>query len=272
MTTEHLNRKPVTDWLTIIAIAALAASLTGAFHEGVHALSCVIAGGDLQEYSALHVAHANLTAGQGKIVAASASIANLIAGLLFLILVRRSPGKSAEMQFFVWLMMLMNLLKGAGYWMFSGISNVGDWAVVIGGWEPHWLWRTIMAIFGAAAFMASVWLALRELGKIIGGEADEQIGRATKLGLLSYGASIFVVVLAGINNPYGITSLPVIAGFLAVSGALSPLLWMMQWFRAGIFNKSQTQPLEINRQWTWVATGLIIVFGYSFLLGRTVYF
>jgi len=272
MIIKDSTKKPVTDWLTIIAIAAIAVSLTGAFHEGVHALSCVILGGELQEYSAFHVAHENLTTSQGKIVAGSASIANLILGILFLVLLRHSHRKSAELQFFVWLMMLINLLKGAGYWMFSGISNVGDWAVVISGWEPYWLWRTAMAIFGTGVYTYCVWIALHELGKIIGGKADEQISRANKLGILSYSASIMVVAFAGINNPYGIASLPVVAGLLAVLGGLSPLVWMMQWFRANMFKKLQKKPLEINRQWFWIVTGLAVVFGYSFILGRTVYF
>ncbi len=49
--------------------------------------------------------------------------------------------RTVEAKFFVWLLMLMNMLYAAGYGMFSGIANVGDMAVVINGLEPFWLWR-----------------------------------------------------------------------------------------------------------------------------------
>ena len=47
-------REPVVDRLTVVAIAAIAISLTVGLHEGVHALTCVVVGGDLLEYSALY--------------------------------------------------------------------------------------------------------------------------------------------------------------------------------------------------------------------------
>lgn len=269
MTTKQ---ETVSDWLTIIAIATIAISLTVAFHEGVHALSCVVLGGDLSEYSALHVNCDSLGSGREKIVAGSASIANLLLGVVFLILLRRTRQEKSELQFFIWLMMIMNLFYGAGYWLFSGVGNVGDWAKVFAGWEPRWLWRMVMTIFGAGVFLYCIWVALHELGKIIGGEASEQIGRANKLGILSYLASLFVIILAGISNPYGLTSLPVIGGLLAVLGSLSPLVWMMQWFRASSFKKFPGKPLEINRKWSWVVSSIVVVFIYSFILGRTLYF
>ena len=273
MTTNHKEIKPNTDWLTIIAIAAIAISLTIAFHEGIHALSCIVLGGDLQAYSALYVDCIDLGTGQEKIVAGSASVANLILGTVCLAILRRSRQRSSEGQFFLWLFMLMNWLNGAGYWAFSGIGNLGDWAKVISGWEPHWLWRMGMAIFGLGVFMYCVWFALHELGKIIGGEeASEQIGRANKLGILSYVAAILVIVLAGLNNPFGISSLPVIAGLIAVLGGMSPLVWMMQWFRAASFEKLPNKPLEIHRQWSWLSAAVVVVITYAFILGRTLYF
>jgi hypothetical protein len=266
------SQKSVIDWLTAIAIAAIATSLTVAFHEGIHALSCAIVGGDLQEYSALHVECAYLGTGQGKIVSGSASIANLILGVVSLVLLRRSYQKSTDRQFFLWLFMLMNWLNGAGYWMFSGIANLGDWAQVIAGWDPHWLWRVLMTVLGTAVYLFVIWFSLHELGKIIGGDPNEQIGRANKLGLLSYAAAALVIVLAGLFNPYGLTSLPVVAGLLAVLGGMSPLVWMMQWFQAKSFAKLPQPPLAIPRQWPWIVAAVIVVFAYSFILGRTLYF
>lgn len=266
------ERKAAVDWLTTIAIAAIAVIVTGVFHEGIHALSCVVLGGDLQEFSALHVACDNGGVWQSKIGSGSASIANIILGTVFLFVLRGSRQRSSEWVYFAWLFMLTNWLGGAGYWMFSGIANVGDWANVIAGWNPAWLWRVIMTLLGVGSFLFFVWFALHELGKIIGGSADEQIGRAVKLGMISYFTAVLVTLLAGFFHPYGMGSLPVIAGLLAVGGSLSPLLWMMQWFRAASFVKLPGSPLEIHRKLSWIIVAAVIVFVYVVILGRTIYF
>jgi hypothetical protein len=266
------TRKPVIDWMTVVAIAAIAISFNVAFHEGIHALACLAVGGPLQEYSALYEACGAATQTQAKIVAGSAPTFNLIAGLLLWIILRNSRKQASEIQFFLWLFMLMNWCYGAGYLILSGVANIGDWAVVIEGWKPSWLYRVLMAIIGTLLFMLFVRLALQEFGKMIGGEGDEQIQRANKLFIVSYITSFVVVLLAGFFCPYGLLSLPVTAGLFAVLGALSPLLWMMRWFRRESFVKLVKEPLEIQRKWQWLVSAVIVVFAYVVILGRTIYF
>ncbi|MEN4011648.1 MAG: hypothetical protein AB1453_06250 [Chloroflexota bacterium] len=266
---EH---KSYVDWLTIVAIAAISISFTVAVHEGIHALTCVGVGSHLQEYSALYVSCDSPTTLQSKLVDGSAPTFNIIAGLLLLVIVRNTRKWSSEGWFFLWLFMLMNLLYGSGYWMFSGIANIGDMATVISGWQPAWLWRITLTIFGSLLFMFFVWLALQEFSKVIGGNANEQIRRANKLSIISYATSCVVVLMAGLFSPLGLLSLPVTAGLLAVSGGLSPLLWMMQWFRAKMFIKVDKPPLEIHRKWQWIVSAGVVVVFYVFILGRTIYF
>lgn len=272
MSQTTATNQPVLDWLTVVAIAAIATSLNVAFHEGVHALTCIGVGGDLQEYSALHVACDTLQVWQGKLVAGSASIANLILGTICWLLLSRLRQASSSMRFFLWLFMLMNWLYGAGYWLFSGIANIGDWAVVIEGWEPHWLWRLGMLLLGGSLFILFVWLALHQLGKFIGGTPPEQIKRASKLGFLAYFTAGLIALLAGLFNPHGLSGLPAVAGLAASLGALSPLLWMMQWFQAKSFPKAAGPPLEIQRNWSLIALAAVTAFIYVVVLGRTLYF
>jgi hypothetical protein len=272
MTQGDSARKPFVDSLTVVAIAALAISLTVAFHEGVHAIACLAVGGNLQEYSALYESCDSSTLLQAKIVAGSAPTYNLIAGVLLWIILRNFRRQSSETRFFLWLFMLMNWFYGAGYFMFSGIANVGDWAVVINGWEPSWLWRVLMTIVGALLFMFFVRLGLKEFGEIVGGSSDEQMCRANKLWILSYFTAFVVVLIAGLFCSYGFVSLPVIAGLAAVAGALSPFLWMIRWFRTDHFVKLTHDPLEIHRKWRWIVTAIVVVFVYVYILGQTVYF
>jgi hypothetical protein len=272
MSQEASARKPVIDWLTVVAIAAIAISFNVAFHEGVHALTCLMVGSHLQAYSALYASCDSPTVFQEKMVSGSAPTFNLIAGVLLWIILQHSRKQAPETQFFLWLLMLMNMWYGAGYFMLSGIANIGDWAVVINGWELSWLWRVLMTIIGTLLFIVFLWLAFQELGKMIGGDADEQIHRANKLCTLSYITSFAVVLMAGFFCPYGLLSLPVTAGAFATLGALSPLLWMMRWFRTKNFVKPVKEPLEIHRKWQWLIASVIVVFTYVFILGRTLYF
>ncbi len=264
--------KPVINWLTVIAIAAIAISFTVGFHEGVHALTCLATGGPLLEYSALYESCGSTTIFQEKMVAGSAPTFNLAAGFLLWIILRKSKKLAAETWLFIWLLMLMNWCYGAGYFILSGVANIGDWAVVINGWEPNWLWRTLMALAGTLLYMLFVRLALNEVGKVIGGKSEDHIQQANKLFIVSYLTAFVVVLSAGFFCPYGLNSLPVIAGLAAVLGALSPFLWMIRWFRTDHFHKLEKEPLEIRRKWPWLAAAVIVVFLYVFILGRTLYF
>jgi hypothetical protein len=269
MSQEVTPHKPAIDWLMVVAIAAIAISLNVAFHEGVHALTCVAVGGQLQAYSALYASCDSQTVFQEKMIAGSAPIYNLLAGLLLWTILRNSRKKSSETQLFLWLFMLINWFYGAGYLMFSGIANIGDWAVVIDGWEPSWLWRVLIVIIGALFFFVFIRVGLQELGKMIG---EGQIRRVSKLFILSYITSFVVILLAGFFCPYGLLSLPVTAGVFAVLVALSPFLGMTWWFETKIYEYLSKEPLEIHRRWQWIAAAVVVVFAYVFILGRTLYF
>lgn len=267
-----VDSSPQVDGLTLVSLSALAISLNVGIHEGIHALTCWASGGVLQAYSALYVSCATRTALQDKLVAGSAPLFNIAAGTALWLVVRRPRGKAMGGWYFLWLLMLMNWLYGAGYWMFSGIADVGDMAVVIRGWQPSWLWHVLMAVIGSLIFLFFVWLAVQEFGKRVGGEGEEQIRRANKLTITGYVTSLVVVLVAGLFSPAGFLSLPVTAGLLAVVGGLSPLLWMMQWFRAKMFEKPAGPPLEIVRNWSLVVAGLVVFVAYAVVLGRSLTF
>jgi hypothetical protein len=272
MSQEVPVRKPVVDWLTVAAIAAIAISFTVAFHEGAHALACLAVGGNLQEYSALYAECESSTVLQRKIVAGTAPIYNLLAGTLLWVVLRNSQKQTSGTQLFLWLFMFMNWCYGACYFIFSGVTNIGDWAVVLDGWEPGWLWRLLITIVGTLLYIIIIRLSFQELAKMIGGEAGEQNLRAKKICTLSYVTSFGVVLMAGFFCPYGLLGLPVTAGLTAVLGSLSPLIWLMRWYRIENFAKLTKEPLEIHRSWQWITASAFVLFAYTFILGRTLYF
>lgn len=251
MLDASVEKSPTIDWLTVSAISAIAISFNAAFHEGVHALVCLLTGGKLLAYSALYVDCDGAGIWQAKLVSGSASIANLILGTVSWLLLRSMQSASGRFKYFLWLFMLMNWVYGAGYWMFSGIGTVGDWASVIKGWSPLWLWRAVMAIAGTLIYIMLVKVSLKELGHLIGGQPEEQISRAGKLTYTSYFSAINVIFLAGLLNPMGFFSLPVIAGLMAVAGATSPLIWMIPWLRYRGRSLIFTTP-AIYQIWRWI--------------------
>lgn len=271
MSRANTARKPTMDWLTVVGIAALAISFTVALHEGIHAIACIAGGGNLQG-SALYASCDSSTELQAKAVAASGPVYNLLAGLLAWLAFRQARNRSSETQLFLWLFMLMNWFYGAGYFAFSGITNVGDWSVVIDGWRPAWLWRVLMTLIGVLLFIFFIQQGLKEFGKVVCADADEQCHCINRLCIMSYFTSFLVVLFAGFFCPYGLTSFPVTAGLFAVAGALSPFLVMIRLFRTNRFARLAKEPLEIHRKWRWIVTSLVVVFVYVFILGQTMYF
>jgi hypothetical protein len=168
--------------------------------------------------------------------------------------------------------MLMNWFYFAGYFVFSGITNVGDWSIVTNGWQPVWLWRVLMTGFGLLLFLFFTRQGLKEFGNVVCENVDQHFQCVNRLFIMSYFTSFFVVLFAGFFCPYGLTSLPVTAGLFAVAAALSPFLLMMRWFRSDRFAKRAKEPLEIHRKWGWIVTSLVVVFVFVFVLGQASYF
>jgi hypothetical protein len=68
----------------------------------------------------------------------------------------RSAGTRSNLRYFLWIFAALNLLPGAGYFLFSGILGLGDWNEVIRGAPHQVLLRLIMTIFGAGLYVLVV--------------------------------------------------------------------------------------------------------------------
>jgi hypothetical protein len=116
------------------------------------------------------------------------------------------------------------LFTGAGCFFFSGVTNFGDWAAVISGLHPYWLWRTLLAVGGAATYYyAAVRVAGIGLVRYVGVPREQQ-RRLRKLTIVPYVSAILLSSVASLMNPIGIqllwqSALP------ATVGGQSGLLW-----------------------------------------------
>jgi hypothetical protein len=211
------------DLSTIIAISIIAFALADLLHEGAgHGGACLLAGGHVKVLSTAHLE----CDPSSRFVAAGGTLMNFIAGFLCWFALRFVDHARGRLRYFLWLLMTISLLQGAGYFLFSGLANFGDWADVIHGLGPAWLRRGGLFILGAASYVLVVWLALLELRSFLG-DSDWKRGGAKDLTIVRYITGGVLYAVAGIFNPVGW----ILVGLSAAAssfGGTSGMAWMTQ--------------------------------------------
>jgi hypothetical protein len=109
-----------------------------------------------------------------RLVEAGGTLVNLAAAVVFWLVLRSAKNTVMPMQYFLLITCACNLFSGTGYFFFSGVTNFGDWAAVISGLHPHWLWRTLLVVGGAAAYYAAVRVVGIGLVRYVGVPRDQQ--------------------------------------------------------------------------------------------------
>ncbi|HYM09213.1 MAG TPA: hypothetical protein VEU62_00700 [Bryobacterales bacterium] len=252
------------DALTIGSIAIIAYILANVLHEGVgHAGACVLAGNRPLVVSTVHME----CSVDDRLVMAGGTLMNIAAGALFFALGRITGRTSPRLKYFFWLSMTVNLFTAAGYFAFSGIGGLGDWAVFIQGLEPPWAWRAGMTALGAVAYLLAIRLSLLELCPLIGSDKGQRYIRAVRLAKIPYFTGGILECAAGLLNPQGLI-LVVISAAAATFGGTSGLLWMTYWLRGSrIPSGSEAEPMPIRRSWPWIVTACLLALAFVVVLG-----
>lgn len=242
------------DLLTIVAIAIAATVITDLIHEGLgHGGMCVATGGQSLVLSTVHFECSVET----RLVAAGGTLANLVSGALFWV-AGRGVRRSASWRYFFWLLMAFNLFDAGGYFLFSGIGNFGDWAMVVAGWQPTWVWRAGLVVVGTVTyFLLFVPLCLRELRPFLGRDAEIRVRRARQLTLIPYITAGILSCIAGTLNPVG-PLLILVSAAAASFGGKSALAWMWTLFRGSRISNGKMQLQEIERSWGWMLAAVIL--------------
>jgi len=249
------------DKLTICAISIVAGILTNVLHEGVgHGLTALLTGAK----SGVLTTVAWSSAFDSRPVEAGGTLANLAAGLAFWLVLRSAKNASMPTRYFLLISCAFNLFTGTGYFFFSGVANFGDWAAVISGLHPHWLWRALLVVVGASSYYAAVLVVGIGLVRHVGVPRDQQ-GRLRKLTIVPYLSAIVVSSAAGLLNPLGIqllwqSALP------ATAGGQSGLLWLQYYIpRQTEPNRS---PGQLARSYAWIGVAAVLGIVYVVVLGR----
>ena len=262
-TSDNKSTVAQDDILTIAAISVVAGILCNVLHEGVgHGLTALLTGAK----SGVLTTVAWSSAHDSRLVAAGGTLVNLAAGLIFWLMLRKAASSRGLTRYFLLVSFAFNLFTGTGYFFFSGVTGFGDWAAVIQGLRPHWMWRTLLAVGGAIAYFIAVRVVGAALVRYVGVPRAQQ-KRLRRLTLVPYISAIVLASAAAPLNPLGIqliwqSALP------ATAGGQSGFLWLQYYI------PRRAQPVReadgLSRNYSWIIASAILAFAYVAILGRGV--
>jgi len=254
-----------TNLWTVIAVGIVAYAACDMVHEVLgHGVACALTGGHAISLSTV----ALQTESESRIVAAAGSVANVIAGLLSLLAFRRGSRFSPS-RLFLWVFASTNLLNGTGYLLFSGILDYGDWAVVIAGLEPHWVWRVLLAVAGAVTYVGVVRLIAAEMVRLVrsGDVSRREVGA---LVFPAYVAGGLLFVAGSALNPIG-PSLILLSGVSSGFGAMAGLAYVPKLVEVRT-GEVENAAVPLGLSLGWVIAGLLVAAVFVAVFGPGVRF
>jgi hypothetical protein len=249
------------DRLTLIAISALVCILGDVLHEGLgHGVTAWLSGAHRLTISTVALQSDIET----RWISANGTLVNLLFGAIFWLLLQRPQRYRPATRYFLVLAMAGNLFAGTGYFLFSGVSNFGDWAQVIRGLQPHWIWQLGLVVLGVISYYASMLLVGAALKPFR--NKDAQPRRLRSLCWTPYFTEGVLAGLGGLLNPIGFfyvlaSALPSTLG--ANAGLLS-LPSMMRGWRPS----AETPVAPVERSVPWIATAAVASLLFIFVLAR----
>jgi hypothetical protein len=259
------------DILTVTAIALVAYAASNVLHEAVgHGGACVALGGKPNVLSSVHFdcGEDAISALAGRGVAAAGTIVNFIAGAIGLVALRATnPVRKPHFAYFLWLFTTLNLLMGAGYFLFSGVGNIGDWSDVASGTVSPFIWRPAMAALGGALYFLFARRSGQRLGALVGSD-DLSMRRSRRLSVPPYVAGGLLFCVSGLFNPVGPVLIAISAAAASFGGA-SGLLWLTQFTRG---SARSAEPAELKRSYAWIVAGCAAAVIFLGILGPGIHF
>jgi hypothetical protein len=260
-----MTDKRMPDTFTVIAITIIAAAIDDVLHELVgHGGACVLTGAHPLVVSTVHFE----CSVDSRIISAGGTIVNLIAGVICWAFGRRV--REPRLRYFFWLLMVFNLLSAGGYFLYSGIGNIGDWAYVIHDLHPAWAWRAALTALGLVSYWLFVLVSIRELQPLLSSDQDQRLRRARRLTFIPYFTQGVLLTVAGMFNPVGMM-LVAISAMAASFGGASGLMWMGSLLRGDHIPPPLSDGAAIEKSWAWIGTAAVVACVFIFVLGRGVH-
>jgi hypothetical protein len=235
-----------------------------------HGGSCLAVGGHVVTLSSVYFR----CSGGGPLTDMAGPFGNMFAGGAAWLLLHRRVHVAPTCWLLVLLSMALNWFWAAGYLVFSGLTDVGDWAFaahdIVG--RGVWQWRPVAVLLGLVCYAATFRLTRRAIGAT-GLGAEPQASRRHRMIRTAYAAAAISACLAAalfVPRP-GFSGTPFDATRQAVQeiGIASAGLWFVG--RRSLAVPSPATPLAaIGRSWIWIVTGILVFFAFAATMGRGV--
>jgi hypothetical protein len=255
------------DTLTLVALGVVAFVVADTAHEALgHGLAILAVGA---KPVLLTTCFIRSTGSVSRWIPAAGGIANLAVGLLSVLALRLLRTVSASVRCFLVLLAAFNLLFAAAYPAYSGIALFGDWAAVISGLSPAWVWRSLLVIFSVISYYLSLLLLAVELRPFCGSNAPEALDRLQRITLVPFIAALGVAGLGGAFNPVGWT----VIFTSALPGAAAAFgLTQIDNFPAVRVSGSSVPAGAITRSLGWILTAAAVLVFFVGVLGPGIKF
>jgi hypothetical protein len=262
-----MTDKSVDDALTLVSLGIVAFVVAIVTHEGLgHGLATLAVGG---KPVMLTTCYFSSSGSLSKWIPAAGGIANVIVGLLSVLVLRLLRTAKPHIRFFLVLVAAFNLLFAAGYPAYSGIAAFGDWSAVISGLSPAWLWRVLLVVFSVISYYLSLRLLAVEMRPFRGSNAPETQTRLRRITLIPFLAALAAASLAGALNPAGWTVIftDALPGAAAAFG-----LTRLDHFSGVRVRDSSLPAGAITRSWGWIIAAALILALFVGVLGPGIKF
>lgn len=196
-----------------------------------------------------------------KWVDAGGTLVNLGVGAIA-ILLSRSIGNKGNARYFFWILAALNLLPGAGYFLFSGVLGFGDWQEIIRDIPRYYFLRVAMVIFGAALYVYIVRLLARAAKPFC-----PEHSTYNTIGRLPYYAACLFSCVAGILDPLGL-KLFLVSTVPAAFGGSSGLMWADRFLP----EEETADRLIVRRGTGWWIAATVLGLAYVAIVGRGIPF
>jgi hypothetical protein len=260
---SHMRAAFTDDALTLVALGTLAFIIADVTHEALgHGLATWAVGG---QPVLLTTSYFSSSGSSSRWIPAGGGIANIIVGGLFVLALRASRVLSPHVRYFFMLIIAFNLLFAAAYPLYSGVAAFGDWAAVISGLSPAWLWRILLVAFSLMSYYLSLLLLAVKMRPFCGSETPEALARLRRITLIPFLAALVAACLAGALNPRGWTNILTAAAPAAAAAFGFTQLDHFSDTRSSTLSVLNEGP--ITRSWGWIAVAVAVLIFFVGILG-----
>lgn len=255
------------DVWTVAGLALLLLPLLTMAHELVgHALACLATGHQPSQLGAYYVQCSGDSGWSRRVVAMAGTGVDVLLACFGFLLWRRVQRPLPRLVW--WIVFTVKGMVAAGYWMFSGLTNLGDWGPAAGGgigplpWP--WAWRVLMFAVGLVAYIGVTRKAIDMMAAMLGGGPTARHTQWT-VAMTLYVVGGVAAVLVSLFNPLGIFITLVSAVASSFGGT------------AGLFNVAYARPRElpptgfvVGRHPSVLVAGIAMTIAFAAVLGPTI--